>query len=420
MLMSVTLLASAVQPAAAQDPSQESRYPAPEPRWTVYAQGGLSWASCVPYENVNAFDWCDWTPAFGLGANYSLTPWMRISADWLYSSYRREQQFSALDDTEVSHRLYGNYKVNYHNFDLHADFNVMNILWKNRSCKWLNIYLGTGVGGMFAYGSEYEMRVSESGSITVDGKSQPLTGDITVNNNSTININSTGTVSTTNKDLDYNRFYIPAIVNVEANIGSRVTVGVKGQMNFILGSTRRTPCHTSYLLATVGYRIGGVTNGKRLKACEADYNDAMERINSLRRDLAQERLRSKKAQEDLGLLTQSYEEKLEAARRDTGEKYLVVLFPNDVSDISEKDVESIKKFLSRIPKTSHFEVTGEASATGTSPHNYQLSEMRLANVLITLGNQGVPANRITVARAIGDSRNNPDSTARRVLIEAKD
>lgn len=413
------MLGWAVLPTAAQESSSQDMYPAATPRWTVHAQGGLSWAAHVPYTNLNAFNSSSCAPAVGIGASYDIKPWLRVSADWLYSTYKREQQFTALDETESTHRLFGDYKVNYHNLEAHADFNMLNVLWKNRRCKWLNVYLGTGVGGMFAFGSEYEMRITESGSITVNGQTKPLTGNITVNNNSTVNISSTGTVQTKNTDLDYNRLYIPAIASVEANIGTRVTVGVKGQMNFILGSTRRTPCRTAYLMGTVGYRIGGTTNAQRFKKCAADLDRANAHIARLRKQLEEERRRSQLANEEIENLRRSLDDCIESAKRNVKEQCLVVLFDNDVADISQKGVDDIKEFLTKVSKTAHFEVIGEASATGASPHNYDLSEMRLANVLVTLGNNGISTKSIKVARAIGDSRNDPADTARRVLIVAR-
>ena len=93
--------------------------------WSIYAQGGLSWATGVWYENVNAKKSYGMAPAVGGGVDYTIRPWIRVGAEYLWSRYRREQQLSSLDATQMPIKAYGNYLMNYHNATLGVGFNFM-------------------------------------------------------------------------------------------------------------------------------------------------------------------------------------------------------------------------------------------------------------------------------------------------------
>lgn len=62
-------------------------------------------------------------------------------------------------------------------------------------------------------------------------------------------------MATTTVSLDYNRLYIPAILSVEGDVNSRLTLGVKCQVNFLLNGAWMTPNNTIYALGTVAYRF---------------------------------------------------------------------------------------------------------------------------------------------------------------------
>ena len=61
--------------------------------WSIYAQGGLSWATDVWYQNLDAKRSYKQSPAVGGGVDFTIRPWVRVGAEYLWSRYRREQRF---------------------------------------------------------------------------------------------------------------------------------------------------------------------------------------------------------------------------------------------------------------------------------------------------------------------------------------
>ena len=129
--------------------------------WSIYAEGGLSWATDVWYQNLDAKKSYKVAPAVGGGVDYTIRPWVRVGAEYLWSRYRREQRFSQLDTKTMTVKAYGNYLMNFHNARLGVGFNLME-LWPNRRTQWLNIWAGTGVGCTFAKGNEYGIYFSNT------------------------------------------------------------------------------------------------------------------------------------------------------------------------------------------------------------------------------------------------------------------
>ena len=122
--------------------------------WSIYAQGGLSWANGVWYPNIDAKSSYKQSPAVGGGIDFTIRPWVRIGADYIWSRYRREQRFSVIDNNVMPVKTYGNYMMNTHNIKLGVQFNLMEF-WTARKAQWFNIWLGTGLGGTLARGNEY-------------------------------------------------------------------------------------------------------------------------------------------------------------------------------------------------------------------------------------------------------------------------
>lgn len=113
--------------------------------WSIYAQGGLSWANGVWYPNIDAKSSYKQSPAVGGGIDFTIRPWVRIGADYIWSRYRREQRFDAIDTKANLAKTYGNYVMNTHNVKLGVQFNFME-LWPMRKAQWFNIWMGTGIG----------------------------------------------------------------------------------------------------------------------------------------------------------------------------------------------------------------------------------------------------------------------------------
>ena len=63
--------------------------------WSVYTQGGLSWATGVWYRNLDAKRSYRQSAAAGGGFDLTIRPWVRVGAEYIWSRYRREQRPSA-------------------------------------------------------------------------------------------------------------------------------------------------------------------------------------------------------------------------------------------------------------------------------------------------------------------------------------
>ena len=214
--------------------------------WSIYAQGGVSWATGVWYPNIDAKQSYKLSPAVGGGIDYNIRPWVRIGVEYIYSRYRREQRISMFDTKVVPIKAYGNYMMNYHNAKLNAGFNFMEI-WSNRKAQWFNIYLGTGVGYMMARGNEYGMYFSTTQ--TQNGTTTPVGGSISIDNSSSITF--TDNVKTTNQHSSFDKFYIPTVLSIEADLCRQLTVGVKGEADFLLNRGDIAPKNLIFALATV-------------------------------------------------------------------------------------------------------------------------------------------------------------------------
>ena len=93
--------------------------------WSIYAEGGVSWATGVEYSRLDAKRSYNFAPAVGGGIDFNIRPWVRVGVEYLYSRYRREQRFSTISSAVMPAKVYGNYLMNYHNIKLGAGFNLM-------------------------------------------------------------------------------------------------------------------------------------------------------------------------------------------------------------------------------------------------------------------------------------------------------
>ncbi|WP_052115879.1 outer membrane protein [Porphyromonas crevioricanis] len=259
--------------------------------WSIYAEGGTSWASGVWYQNLDAKRSYSLSPAVGGGIDYHIVPWVRVGAEYLYSRYRREQRFSTIDPKQMPVKTYGNYVVNYHKVRLGADFNIME-LWSSRKAQWLNIYAGTGVGYLFAKGNEYGIYFNNT--ISQGGTTSPLTPDATISNESSLTL--TGNVRTTNTHTDFRNFYIPASLHIEANLSPRIAVGIKGEMDWLIARKEMAPKNLIFALATMRYSFAP----SHAKALAARYDGEIatlnDQLNALRQQAENDRQRADRAE----------------------------------------------------------------------------------------------------------------------------
>ena len=364
-----------------------------KPFWSIYAEGGLSWATDVWYQNLDAKRSYKQSPAVGGGVDFTIRPWVRVGAEYLWSRYRREQRFSTLDTKTMPVKTYGNYLMNFHNAKLGAGFNLME-LWPRRRAQWLNIWAGTGVGYTFAKGNEYGIYFSNTK--TQDGQTTPLTDGASISNDGAITI--TGNVQTKNRHEKFNTLYIPASLHIEADVSRRFTIGLKGEMDWLLNRKDIAPKNLVFALATVRYNFVP----SRARAQRACYEGAIatlnDRVNALQREASEA-----KAQAD----------KAESARRQAEQQNADL--QRRLQDCENSKPTAATAFA-RSVRGKKLSLMAEASTPGSNGYNQQLSERRLRRVVEVLVKEGFALEDLHPTTAIGEQQGKPSAEGRRVTI----
>ena len=386
--------------------------------WSIYAQGGLSWANGVWYPNIDAKSSYKQSPAVGGGIDFTIRPWVRIGADYIWSRYRREQRFSVIDNNVMPVKTYGNYMMNTHNIKLGVQFNLMEF-WPARKAQWLNIWLGTGLGGTLARGNEYGVWISN----TKNGTSSSIGNDANISNDGTVTI--TGNVSTHNRHENFNKLYIPATLHIEADVSRQFTVGVKGEMDWLLNRQEVAPKHLIYALATVRYNFVQSRARKQRDYYDGEIAALNDRANSLRQEADSEKaraeqeaqLRQKAEQENADLQRQLDDcQNSKKAVEATPEHY--VQFAHNSSYMSREEKDRLRSFA-RSVKGEKLTIVAEASTPGTSDYNQLISERRMKRVVDLLLKEGFSLQDLQPQTAIGAKNGKKTFEGRRVTIKVK-
>lgn len=387
--------------------------------WSIYAEGGLSWATDVWYQNLDAKRSYKQSPAMGGGVDFTIRPWVRVGAEYLWSRYRREQRFSTLDTKTMPIKAYGNYMMNLHNAKLGVDFNLME-LWPRRRAQWLNIWAGTGVGYTFAKGNEYGIYVSNTK--TVDGTTTPFVEGESIDNNGSITI--TGNVQTKNRHEKFNTFYVPASLHIEADVSRRFTIGLKGEMDWLLNRKDIAPKNLVFALATVRYNFVP----SRARVQRAYYEDLFatlnDRVNDLQREASEAKAQADKAE---NARRQAEQQKADLERRlqdsenskptaaTAAQPSHFVQFDHNSSYMSRAEVDRLKAFAQSV-RGKKLALVAEASTPGTEGYNQTLSERRLQRVVEALVKEGFALEDLHPTTAIGEQKGKPSAEGRRVTI----
>ena len=386
--------------------------------WSIYAQGGLSWANGVWYPNIDAKSSYKQSPAVGGGIDFTIRPWVRIGADYIWSRYRREQRFSVIDNNVMPVKTYGNYMMNTHNIKLGVQFNLMEF-WTARKAQWFNIWLGTGLGGTLARGNEYGVWISN----TKNGTSSSIGSDANISNDGTVTI--TGNVTTHNRHENFNKLYIPATLHIEADVSRQFTVGVKGEMDWLLNRQEVAPKHLIYALATVRYNFVQSRARKLRDYYDGEIAVLNDRANSLRQEADSEKaraeqeaqLRQKAEQENNDLQRQLDDcQNSKKAVEATPEHY--VQFAHNSSYMSREEKDRLRSFA-RSVKGEKLTIVAEASTPGTSDYNQLISERRMKRVVDLLLKEGFSLQDLQPQTAIGAKNGKKTFEGRRVTIKVK-
>ena len=390
--------------------------------WSFYTQGGLSWATGVWYRNIDAKRSYRQSAAAGGGVDFTIRPWVRVGAEYIWSRYRREQRLSALDAETMPVKAYGNYMMNLHNAKLGVGLNLMEI-WPERRAQWLNIWAGTGAGYTFGRGNEYGIHFSNT--LTQGGQTTPLTGGASISNDDAITI--TGNVRTTNRHERFNAFYIPASLHVEADLCRRLTVGLKGEMDWLLNRGDIAPKGYAFALVTLRYNL--VPSRARVQRAyyEGEISALGARLDALRLEADRSRARADEAEEALrlaetqnadlqGLLSDCEECRARAeAVASAAPASHFVQFDHNSTHVGGAEADRLRAFA-RSVRGERLALVAEASTPGGEDYNVRLSERRLRRVVEILVGEGLPAGDLRPATAIGARNGKPSAEGRRVTI----
>ena len=392
--------------------------------WSVYTQGGLSWATGVWYRNLDAKRSYRQSAAAGGGFDLTIRPWVRVGAEYIWSRYRREQRPSALDAGSMPVKAYGNYMMNLHNAKLGVGLNLMEI-WPERRAQWLNIWAGTGAGYTFGRGNEYGIHFSNT--LTQGGQTTPLTGGASISNDDAITI--TGNVRTTNRHERFNAFYIPASLHVEADLCRRLTVGLKGEADWLLNRGDIAPKGYAFALVTLRYNL--VPSRARVQRAyyEGEISALGGRLDALRLEADRSRARADEAEEALrlaetrnadlqGLLSDCEECRARAeaeAEASAAPASHFVQFDHNSTHVGGAEAERLRAFA-RSVRGERLSLVAEASTPGGEDYNVRLSERRLRRVVEILVGEGLSAGDLRPATAIGARNGKPSAEGRRVTI----
>ena len=390
--------------------------------WSVYTQGGLSWATGVWYRNLDAKRSYRQSAAAGGGVDLTIRPWVRVGAEYIWSRYRREQRLSALDAETMPVKAYGNYMMNLHNAKLGVGLNLME-MWPERQAQWLNIWAGTGAGYTFGRGNEYGIHFSSTQ--TQGGRTTPLTGGASIGNDDAVTI--TGNVRTANRHERFNTFYIPASLHVEADLGRRLTVGVKGEMDWLLNRGDIAPGRYAFALVTLRYNLVPSRAKVQRAYYEGEISALGGRLESLRLEAARSSARAAEAEEALrgsearnadlrGRLSDCEERMARAeAEASAAPQSHFVQFGHGSSSVEGSEAERLRAFARGV-RGERLSLVAEASTPGGEEYNVRLSERRLRRVVEILVSEGLSAGDLRPATAIGARNGKDSSEGRRVTI----
>lgn len=388
--------------------------------WSIYAQGGLSWANGVWYQNQDAKKSYKQAPAVGGGIDFTIRPWIRVGADYIWSRYRREQRFDKLDTDASPAKTYGNYVINTHNVKLGVQFNFMEF-WPNRKPQWLNIWMGTGLGGTFARGNEYGIWVGNT--VSENGNTKPFFGDINISNDATVTI--TGKVATVNRREKFDKLFIPATLHIEADVSRQFTLGLKGEMDWLLNRQEVAPKHLIYAMATVRYNFVQSRSRKLRNYYDGELAALNDRTNNLRQEADAEKARAdresalrQKAEQQNADLQRQLDDCQKSKKTVVATQEHFVQFAHNSSYMSREEMDRLRSFA-RSVKGKKLTVVAEASTPGTSDYNQLLSERRMKRVVDVLVKEGFAPQDIQPQVAIGSKEGKKAAEGRRVTIKVK-
>lgn len=251
-IITAGLLALSVATLSARTPQEGD--PLLRNQWSLYLQGGATMAEGLAIESVNAPAITDYSPLYGLGVSYHANPWLRLSLNYEFTKYNREQRYSSFQplsqpqlsfpDMELSEmsggRVYNRTWNNFHNIDFTFDLNIPG-LWADRGCTWFNLYLSTGFGYSIANGNSYDLSM---------GYERWTDKNMYSENQEIYNW-----VNADNVRHEFMAPYVPANLALEFNLSSSVTIGAKALYKYMISDDKFAPKHLMSAVAVVRFNL---------------------------------------------------------------------------------------------------------------------------------------------------------------------
>jgi outer membrane protein OmpA-like peptidoglycan-associated protein len=398
---------------------------------SVYGMGGATWVSGLEFKNVDPTTGTSTSPMVGAGIDFNFRPWIRMGANYKFSTYKREHRFdnfvadgqnerspevtngnSQLSRSEGG-TAYESQRYLNQAVDLTVEFNFLE-LWKNRQDRRFNLWLGTGIGWMWNRGTNYRIKMGTN----------EWTDPTNIQNGVTVkdNYSIESYVKASNLRRKYDSPYVPVVANLEFDIIPQLTIGVRGGVEFMLKRRHDNIERNFFAGMTLRYNIVGKKNGVR--SYQPLYAETLDELNKLRGEYEQYKEAQKKPDylktiaEELSDIKDILKEN--GLSKKTVAPDFTVQFAQGSADINETEQVRIEEFVKTLGTdyTISLELLGEASAEGERNANQRLSEVRMAKVKQALIKYGVAPSRISSERAIG-ADNNGGPAHRRVMITVK-
>ena len=200
---------------------------------SVRLMGGAAWNTGSSFKNVDANQANVVQPVLGAGVALKVLPKMRVGLGYDYSQMVREQLNGTLEPIDgmlpgsVEGTVYQDFKMRYHAIGATAEYDVL------PAGDLLSLYVGTGVGCLFASGNTWALSVRNemrsdnwTNTVSVDGKNQMH---------------------------DYAAPFIPASVSLEYKFHPQTAVCAGAVTRLILSNNDLAP--KAQFFATLGVRF---------------------------------------------------------------------------------------------------------------------------------------------------------------------
>lgn len=386
--------------------------------WSFYGAAGISGAmgNDLPV-SVNPTLSSFIAPAFSGGVSFNVRPWFRISTGYDFSSFTREMRFPEVQPDGLSYRKMTKL---YNAVDFTLEFNLMEVFYKRKS-KRFNIYLGSGIGGMFAYGNDYTISMGEKETIDPDPWNNNFEFDAWLNAN--------------NRQLASNALYVPARLSFEYDVTPRLTMGVRGDGRYIFLTKAKDmmPISTQMLETVIRFNIVGKKHGyisrknvisglnvqlADMEAANAAALKAASQRESIESSIERNRQELALLREQIQIIARKIDDIQVSLVDKSNDLKVSVYFENGSHTLDENAVKTVEQVADMLlaDKNLVVDLTSSATTVGNPQDNKKLSDRRVAAVKDLLHDCGVSKYQIGDVVSLGDVGQSTDPSCRRVLI----